>query len=137
MHTLKTMAQKLALMPVLSLTLLAGGLVIVQPATIEAGAPNQTQVQSGISATGSSGDGAEATVNNVVRNSINVFSYVVGVISVIMIMIGGTKYITSGGDASKAASAKNTILYAVAGIVVVLFAQVIVRFVVDRSVATT
>ncbi len=55
-----------------------------------------------------------------------------GVASVIMIMVGGFKYITSSGDPSKTASAKNTILFAVIGLVVTVLSQTIVTFVLLR-----
>ncbi len=71
-------------------------------------------------------------VDNLVNDVVNVLTAVIGVISVIMIMIAGFKYITSGGDANKVSSAKDTILYAVIGIVVVVFAQVIVKFVINK-----
>ena len=72
-------------------------------------------------------------VNDIIRLVINIFSLIVGVISVIMIIIGGLKYITSGGDSGNVSGAKNTILYAVIGLVVVALAQVIVRFVLDST----
>ena len=50
-----------------------------------------------------------------------------------MIMVGGFKYITSGGDSGNITGAKNTILYAVVGLVVVALAQIIVRFVLART----
>ena len=58
---------------------------------------------------------------------------IVGVVAVIMIIIGGLKYITSSGDSNNVSSAKNTILYAIIGLVVVVLAQVIVRFVVTKA----
>ena len=76
--------------------------------------------------------GAETTVNDIIKLIINIFSLVVGVISVIMIIIGGLKYITSGGESGNVSGAKNTILYAVIGLVVVALAQVIVRFVLSK-----
>lgn len=60
---------------------------------------------------------------------INIFSLVVGVVSVIMIIVGGFRYIISGGDSSSVQGAKNTILYAIVGLIIVVFAQVIIRFV--------
>lgn len=74
----------------------------------------------------------EATnnVQNLVTKVLNIFSWVVGVVSVIMIIFGGFKYITSGGDANGVTGAKNTILYAIVGLVIVALAQVIVRFVI-------
>lgn len=58
--------------------------------------------------------------------------YITGAISVIMIVVGGLKYVLSGGDSSGVQSAKNTILYAIIGLVVTLFAQVIVSFVLSK-----
>ncbi len=80
------------------------------------------------------GDDASERVNNIIETVINVFSIVVGVVSVIMIIIGGLKYITSGGDSGNVTGAKNTILYAIIGLVVVALAQVIVRFVLQKAV---
>lgn len=77
-------------------------------------------------------DDPEGTVNDIITSVINIFSLVVGVVSVIMIIIGGLKYITSGGDSGNVSGAKNTILYAIIGLVVVALAQVIVRFVLTR-----
>ena len=64
-----------------------------------------------------------------IKKIINIFSVVVGAVSVVMIIIGGFRYIISGGDSSGISGAKNTILYAIVGLVIVLFAQVIIRFV--------
>lgn len=79
-----------------------------------------------------SGDG-EATGNEqgskVLNTVVNVLSAVVGIASVIMIMVGGFKYLISSGDSAGVQSAKNTILYALVGLVIALFAQGIVRFV--------
>ncbi len=80
----------------------------------------------------STGVNATDKVNDTIRLVINVFSLVVGVISVIMIIIGGLKYITSGGESSNVSGAKNTILYAIIGLVVVALAQIIVKFVLDK-----
>lgn len=80
--------------------------------------------------------GANDRVNNIIKTVINIFSLVVGVVSVIMIIIGGFKYITSGGESSNVTSAKNTILYAIIGLVVVALAQILVRFVFSRATST-
>lgn len=55
------------------------------------------------------------------------------IISVIMIIIGGIKYATSSGDSNKVASAKNTILFAVVGLVVSVMAQAIIAFVLVKA----
>lgn len=75
---------------------------------------------------------AGTSVERIIKTVINLLSLIVGVVAVIMIIIGGLKYITSSGDSNNVSSAKNTILYAVIGLVVVVLAQVIVRFVLDK-----
>ncbi|GAC1387307.1 MAG: hypothetical protein NVS1B7_1800 [Candidatus Saccharimonadales bacterium] len=67
---------------------------------------------------------------------INIFSLIVGVVAVVMIIIGGLKYITSGGDSGNITGAKNTILYAIIGLIVVALAQFIVRFVLTKVGST-
>lgn len=71
-------------------------------------------------------------VNKTVQNVIDILFYAIGVIAVIMIIIGGIKYTTSNGDSSAITSAKNTILYAVVGLVVAILAYAIVNFVLNR-----
>lgn len=75
---------------------------------------------------------ANTKINTILTTVINLFSLVVGVVSVIMIIVGGLKYITSGGDSGNVTGAKNTILYAVIGLVVVALAQFVVRFVLGK-----
>lgn len=77
---------------------------------------------------------ADATnkVNGIITTVINIFSLIVGIVAVIMIVFGGFKYITSGGDSGNISGAKNTILYAIIGLVVVAFAQFIVQFVLNK-----
>ena len=67
---------------------------------------------------------------------INLFSIVVGVISVIMIIVGGFRYVTSGGESNNVSSAKNTIIYAIIGLVIVALAQFIVKFVLSKVSGT-
>lgn len=76
---------------------------------------------------------ATDSVNRIITTVINIFSIVVGVVAVIMIIVGGLKYITSGGDSGNVTGAKNTILYAVIGLVVVALAQIIVKFVLGKA----
>ena len=80
-------------------------------------------------------EGAEDTVNSLVGTIVNVISVVVGIVAVIMIIFGGFKYITSGGDSGNISSAKNTILFAIVGLIIVAMAQIIVRFVLSRAVS--
>lgn len=61
----------------------------------------------------------------------NTVLYIVGVIAVIMLIIGGIRYVVSGGDAKKVTDAKNTVLYAIIGLVIAVFAYAIVNFVIS------
>ena len=73
---------------------------------------------------------AEVTGNGGVFQTItNVLLFIIGAISVIMLIIGGIRYVVSGGDSSAVTSAKNTILYAIVGIIVALLAYALVNFV--------
>lgn len=61
----------------------------------------------------------------------NTVLYVVGAISVLMLVWGGFRYIISGGDSKKVTDAKNTILYAILGLIIAFFAYAIVNFVLN------
>jgi hypothetical protein len=77
--------------------------------------------------------GSGPTVNSIIATTVNVLTFVVGIAAVIMIIIAGLRYITANGDASSIQGAKNTLLYAIIGLVVVVFAQTLVRFAIDKS----
>lgn len=83
-------------------------------------------------AAGETGQGGGVTVQSGIEIVSNILLFLIGLAAVIMIIIGGIRYTTSNGDASQTKAAKDTILYAVIGIVVALMAFAIVRFVVDR-----
>lgn len=72
-------------------------------------------------------------ITDVITLIVNIFSIVVGFLAVIMIIWGGLRYITSGGDSGKITTAKNTIIYALIGLVIVALAQFIVRFVLSKA----
>lgn len=77
--------------------------------------------------------GAGSKVDTIIKNVIDIVSLIVGVAAVVMIIIGGLRYVTSNGDSGQVGNAKNTILYAVVGLVVVALAQFIVKFVVAKA----
>lgn len=77
-------------------------------------------------------DEGSNTVTKTIQTVIRMFQIIVGLISVFMIIFGGLKYITSGGSDAAVKSAKNTILYAVIGLVIVAIAEAIVQFVLKR-----
>jgi len=111
----------LAVSPVLALTNLQGGLTC--------GSNFDISGNTGCTPTGTTTD-----FNTLLTTIINIFSAIVGVIAVIMIIVGGLRYITSGGDSSKVGAAKQTLIYAIIGLVIVALAQLIVHFVLAQAV---
>jgi ABC-type Fe3+ transport system permease subunit len=89
----------------------------------------------GASGNNQDSDQAPKRINKTIIDVINILSTIVGIIAVIMIVVAGFRYITSAGDTNKITSARNTLLYAVIGLVIVALAQVIVRFVLDKATA--
>jgi hypothetical protein len=66
------------------------------------------------------------------RAIINVMLQVLGILAVIMIIVGGIRYTISNGDASRVKAAKDTITYAVVGLIVALLSYAIVNFVIGK-----
>jgi hypothetical protein len=80
------------------------------------------------------GDGMPADLvgaNGVFTQITNTILYAVGIISVIMLIWGGLRYVISGGDSKKVTDAKNTIMYAIIGLIIAILAFAIVNFVIN------
>ncbi len=67
----------------------------------------------------------------------NTVLFAVGIISVVMLIIGGLRYIISGGDSKKVTDAKNTIMYAIIGLIIAILSYAIVNFVISAVGGTT
>ncbi len=89
----------------------------------------KSKILDGAGATGQTGG---TTVESGITTITNILLFLIGAIAVIAIIIGGIRYVTSNGDASQTKSAKDTILYAVVGLIVAIVAYAIVQFVVSR-----
>lgn len=72
-------------------------------------------------------DGSTAIVPRV----INLMLFIVGVLAIFMMIYGGIRYVLSGGDNGKVKDAKNTILYAIVGLIVAILGYAIVNWVVS------
>jgi energy-converting hydrogenase Eha subunit B len=75
----------------------------------------------------------DAAIKKLAALVIDIFSIVVGVIAVVMVIYGGFRYITSGGDSGKVSSAKNTLIFALIGLFIVALAQFLVHFVLTTA----
>lgn len=70
--------------------------------------------------------------NGALRNATKIIAVIAGVAAVIIIIISGFEYITSGGDPQKAASARSALIGAVIGLVIIVAAQAIIVFVLSK-----
>lgn len=64
---------------------------------------------------------------------VNIISLIVGIVAIIMIIYGGFRYITSGGSSERIGGAKNTLIYAIIGLIIVALSQFIVHYVLTTS----
>ncbi|MBH1980718.1 hypothetical protein I8H83_05585 [Candidatus Saccharibacteria bacterium] len=91
-------------------------------------ASTASQIQGGLN---NVGGGSGGNLQDGIQTVINLLLFLIGVISVIAIIIGGIRYTTSNGDAGQTKAAKDTIMYAVIGLIVAIMAYAIVRWVVN------
>lgn len=82
--------------------------------------------------TPTTGTGTEG-LQRIAQKVTDIFSVIIGAIAIIMIIYGGFRYITSGGDSGKVGNAKNTLIYAIVGLIIVALAQLLVRFVLTQT----
>ncbi|MEK7620838.1 MAG: pilin [Patescibacteria group bacterium] len=66
------------------------------------------------------------------KNVINILLFISGIIAVVYVVIGGFRYVTSNGDSGSISKAKNTIMYALIGLVIAIMAYAIVNFVLGK-----
>ena len=69
-------------------------------------------------------------LNSVISTVVDILLYVIGIISVIMLIVGGIRYTISNGAQDKITLAKNTIMYAIVGLVIAFLAYAIVHWVI-------
>lgn len=128
MNVIKKSLQALLLVPVLAL-----GVSVVAPLAQPASAADDLSIGGGAeSAKGNDQSSDLFGSSGVFRTITNVMLFIIGAVSVIMLIIGGIRYTVSGGDSAAVTGAKNTILYAIVGIVVALLAFAIVNFVLTQ-----
>lgn len=112
---------------IISLAALLGVVAMVPASPVYADAAGQ--IKGGVNQVG--GTENKTSLEDNIKTVVNILLFLIGAVAVIMIIIGGIRYTTSNGDSSSMTSAKNTILYAVVGLIVAIMAYAIVNFVVD------
>ena len=74
----------------------------------------------------------ETAVQGLITDSVNILTFVVGAIAVIMMIYAGFLFVTSAGDANKIATAKKAVLYAVIGVAIIAIAQIFSQFIATK-----
>jgi hypothetical protein len=120
------------------LTFTMGSAALVPVSSAAAQSPGD-QANVGLNAAGGNNDktcgpqgNQQCTLGDRIKQIINILLFLIGAVSVIMIIIGGIRYVLSNGDSTQITGAKNTIMYAVIGLVVALLAYAISNFVVTQ-----
>ena len=119
------------------LKLILAGLLVVPTVALAvapaASAEGDFTLKGGVgSAQGEGVDKVAADPESLVKQFVNIFLFAVGALSVIMLIWGGIRYTTSAGDSNKVTAAKNTVLYAIVGLVVAILAYAIVNMVIGK-----
>ncbi len=70
--------------------------------------------------------------DGVITRIANIFALITGIAAVVVIIVGGFEYVRSSGDSAKVNKAKNTIMFAVIGLVIVVIARAVVALAVSR-----
>ena len=119
------------------LKLILAGLLVVPTVALAvapaASAEGDFTLNNGVKSAQGEGVGEAASdPQTLVKQFVNIFLFAVGALSVIMLIWGGIRYTTSAGDSNKVTAAKNTVLYAIVGLVVAILAYAIVNMVISK-----
>lgn len=128
---------KKCLVSMLSLTMIVAtsiGIVGQSTAYASVSSNAQTACNALNEASGNSCDTAGDGIAVLLRKIIRLLQIIVGVLSLIMVIIAAMKYTLSQGDNNAINSAKNTIIYSIVGLIIVVFAETIVQFVLNRII---
>jgi hypothetical protein len=129
MHKMKTLLTAVFVLPILSLTFTPVIALAANPPT----PVDELRCGTNAGATGDCHKKPDSpSLNEIIAKIINVISSLVAAVAVIMIIVGGFRYVVSAGDSNKVGAAKSTITNAIIGLVIAVFAQVIVRYVLHQ-----
>jgi hypothetical protein len=133
--------KRISLFGILALLTLVCNVVVLTPQTASAQASTVCDGLSGITSgeeVVESGEcpetpGGGSTIKGIIEKGLNALTVIAGLVAVVMIIVSGVKFLTSGGDSNAVASARKTLLFAIAGIIIVAMSQFIVRFVINAA----
>ena len=113
----------------ISVASLLSSKVVLAATTPAATPPAPTGLTEGSSAAAGTLSGNGISITSLLTTVTDTLIFIVGAISVIMIIIGGIRYVVSAGNATHVTAAKNTIMYAIVGLVISIAAYAIVTFI--------
>ncbi len=128
----RKIAASLALVPLMAFSFSAVALPATANAAVASCNTNDMSLKSGADC--AQGKGTATNLfkqGGVFRTVVNILLFLIGAIAVIMLIIGGIRYVVSAGDQNAVTGAKNTILYAIVGIIVAFLAYAAVNFILD------
>jgi hypothetical protein len=121
----------LAFIPALAMFLGLGAFIVAAAPAYAACNPNELTLQNG------AGCGAPTNAREdlfatggIFQTIANTLIFLVGAVAVLFLIIGGLRYVISNGDPKAVEAAKNTILYAIIGIVVAILSFAAIQFVI-------
>ena len=117
-------------MPKVTTSFLIAAVLVVGISLLVSDTSLANSLQDGVNAARGDGQPAELLGDAGILTTItNILLFVVGALSVLMLIIGGLRYVISGGNASAVTAAKNTILYAIVGLIIAFLAYAAINFV--------
>lgn len=108
-----------------------GGMVSVLSAT-SVSADTTSKIKQGVTDSGAKSTDNTQGLLSTIKIVVNILLFIIGAIAVIMIIIAGFRMVTANGDSGTISQARNTVLYAVIGIIVAFMAFAIVNFVASQ-----
>lgn len=132
MQAMKRLRQLIAgLVLLLSLSGLAAAPALAAPNAVQSAVTGQTCSQANDQLAGCSGKSLleKGGYFSILFNAI---FFLAGLVATIFLIMGGVNYITSTGDSGRVAKAKNTVMYSIIGLIVVILSRTIAAFVIDR-----
>lgn len=111
------------------ITVLGGFVAIAALALMASPDASAFSIYEGLYAAHGSGQPTELFgVDGIFSTITNILLFVVGALSVVMLIVGGLRYVISGGNNASVTAAKNTVLYAIVGLVIAFLAYAIINF---------
>ena len=121
------------LVKLLSIMAASAGMMglMLAPVTVEAAPPCTGSAKQCLNSGRNKVNTGSGDLKGLITTVTNVLLFLIGAISVIMMIVGGIRYTTSNGNPEQIKAGKNTVMYALIGLVIAILAYAVVGFVID------